>query len=214
MIAQYHCELAEIAKVKGDVAQVANNANQALSHDSASVRATFILSAQAMKKSDFKAALRLLKQIEKQDYEFLPLAIEQIIECHHQLQLSEELLQYLEELEGRHNNINLRDKTAMAIDRYKGREAASEYLLEKIRKRPNLQGIYQLLEYKSCSVEGDGQSLLSDMKDAMQTMQKDHTDYQCRHCGFQANTLYWLCPSCHSWAQVKPGSAEKSLEKI
>ena len=45
-----------------------------------------------IRKSDYKTAVRLLQQVEKQDHEFLPLIIEPLIECYHQLQKPEALL--------------------------------------------------------------------------------------------------------------------------
>lgn len=208
LIAQYYCELADIAKIKGDVKQVENNANQALSHDTDCVRASFLLSDQAMEKGNYKAAIRILEQVEKQDYEFLPLIIEPIIECHHQLQKSEELLKYLDDLEIKHADIFLLEKNVTAIDRYEGKESATKYLLKKLKNQPSLQGLYLLLDHKSGSTDFE-HSLLTDMKNAVQKMQAEHVDYQCRQCGFQTNTLYWLCPTCHSWSQVKPSLVEK-----
>ena len=72
-----------------------------------------------------------------------------------------------------------------------------------------MQGLYLLLEHKSGSVADSDRALLNDMKTAVQKMHADHVDYQCRHCGFQANTLYWLCPTCQCWSQVKPSLVEK-----
>lgn len=209
MIAQYYCELADIAKIKGDVNQVDNNANQALAHDANCVRASFLLSKQAMEKGDYKSAIKILEQVEKQDYEFLPLIIESLIECYHQLQLSDELLQYLDDLETKHEDVFLLEKNVVAIDRYKGKDSAARYLLSKIKKQPSFQGLYLLLDHQSGTSESSDKALLMDMKDAVGKMQKDHADYQCRHCGFQSNTLYWLCPTCHSWSQVKPSLVEK-----
>ena len=214
LIAQYYCELAEIAEIKGDVIQVENNANQALSHDTNCVRASFLLSSQFIEKGDHKAAIRVLEQVEKQDPEFLPLIIEPLIECYHQLQKSEELLSYLEGLENKYDDVFLLEKNVVAIDRYKGKEAASNYLLSKLRKQPSMQGLYLLLDLKSASADFSStdntlQPLLKDMKTAVKKMHADHVDYQCRHCGFHTNTLYWLCPTCHSWSQVKPSLVEK-----
>ena len=210
LIAQYYCELAEIAKVKGDVNQVDNNANQALSFDANCVRASLLLSSQSMEKGDYKSAVRLLEQVEKQDYEFLPLIIEPLIECYHQLQMSEELLKYLSRLENKYDDIFLLGKNVIAIDRYKGKEEATRYLLSKLKKQPSLQGLYLLLEHKNASPDSIDQSLCKDMKEAVHIMQKDYVDYQCRQCGFQTNTLYWLCPTCQSWSHVKPSLVEKS----
>ena len=31
-----------------------------------------------------------------------------------------------------------------------------------------------------------------------------HHDYQCKRCGYTANTHVWLCPSCHGWSSMTP----------
>jgi lipopolysaccharide biosynthesis regulator YciM len=32
--------------------------------------------------------------------------------------------------------------------------------------------------------------------------------YQCEHCGFQARSLHWHCPSCKCWGTVVPVQPE------
>ena len=41
-------------------------------------------------------------------------------------------------------------------------------------------------------------------------MKQEQAAFQCKQCGFKSNTLYWLCPSCHNWASVKPFASDSA----
>jgi lipopolysaccharide biosynthesis regulator YciM len=208
MISQYYCELADIASAKGDVSQVEHYANQALRYDSTSVRASIILADMAMSAGDYTKAKTLLQQIEKQDAEFLPLVMDKLVECHHRQGETEELLDYLDKLDQRQNNLPLLESHASVIECYKGRQAAMDYVMEKLRKNPSLQGMNQLLSYNDTEDNKDAYVLMLGLKDAVDVMKQDQPAYQCKQCGFKSNTLYWLCPSCHNWGSIKPYSCE------
>jgi lipopolysaccharide biosynthesis regulator YciM len=204
MISQYYCELADIASAKGDISQVEHYASQALRYDSSSVRASIILADLAMSAGDYTKAKRLLQQIERQDAEFLPLVMDKLVECHHRQNETEELLDYLDKLDQRQNNLPLLESHARIIERYKGRQAAIDYVMEKLRKKPSLQGMNQLLSYKDSENDKNAYMLMLGLKDAVDVMKQDQPAHQCKQCGFKTNTLYWLCPSCHNWGSVKP----------
>ena len=210
MISQFYCELADIAKAKGDVSQVEHNANQALRYDPASVRASILLADMAVMAGDYAKAIHLLQQIEKQDAEFIPVVLEKLVDCHHRLNETEALLEYMEELEDRQNNLPLLESHARAIERYKGRKAAIDYVLDKLKKTPTLQGMEQLLNYKDAESKEDTYKMMHGLKAAVDTMKQDQSAYQCKQCGFKTNTLYWLCPSCQNWGTVKPYMCEPS----
>jgi len=210
MISQYYCELADIASAKGDVSQVEHYANQSLRYDSASVRASVILADMAMSAGNYSKAKRLLQQIEKQDAEFLPMVMDKLVECHHRQNETEELLEYLDKLEQRQKNLPLLESHARVIERYKGKDAAINYVMEKLRKAPSLQGMNQLLSYKDTESDKDAYTLILGLKDAVDIMKQEQSAYQCKQCGFKTNTLYWLCPSCHNWGSVKPYTCEPS----
>ena len=204
MISQYYCELADIANAKGDINLVEHYANQALRYDSASVRASIILADMAMSASDYAKAKNLLQQIEKQDPEFLPMVMEKLVECHHHQEETEALMEYLEQLEQRQTNLPLLESHAKVIERYRGETAAFDYVLAKLNKNPSLQGMNQLLAFNSNDSNTDVYKMMFGLKTAVAAMNHEQPAYQCKQCGFKANTLYWLCPSCHSWGSVKP----------
>ena len=208
MISQYYCELADIARVKGDVNQVEHNAKQALRYDSASVRASMLLAEQTMGRGDYKKAIAQIELIEDQDPEFLPVVLDQLIECYDHLNDSDGLLNYLDHLEEKHDLLGILEKHAVVVERYKGRDAVIEYLTRRLKAQPSIQGMHHLLAYKSNDDTEDDVTFYTDLKSALVKMKHGDNEYQCHNCGFQANTLYWLCPSCQSWGEVKPAIVE------
>ncbi|MDH5387900.1 MAG: lipopolysaccharide assembly protein LapB [Gammaproteobacteria bacterium] len=208
LISQYYCELADIAKTKGDISQLAYNADQALHYDKGSIRALILLARHEMDKKNYKQAVYYFEQVEKRDAEFFPIILDQLIECYHRLGDSDKLLVYLADVELRHQTLAMIEKHAMVIERYQSKESAIEYLTDRIRKYPNVRGLHSLIQYKTNQANVAELTLLLDLKSALVKMQKDDSDYKCQHCGFQSNTLYWLCPSCQSWAEVKPTMIE------
>lgn len=210
MISQYYCELADTAKAKGDVSQVQNYANQALRYDSASVRASILLADLAMDAGDYRNAQQLLQHIEKQDAGFLPIVMDKLVECHHRQNETENLLEYLDELEKRQKNLPLLESHARVIERYKGKDAAKEYIMQKLRMNPSLHGINQLLNINENDSEKDAFAMMLELKTAVDVMKQEQSAYLCKQCGFKTNTLYWLCPSCQNWGSVKPYVNEPS----
>lgn len=208
MVSQYYCELADIAKKKGDVSQLAYNSRQALHYDKGSIRALIFLAGHEMDKKDYKRAMHYFKQVEKRDAEFFPVILDQLIECYHRMGNSNKLLAYLADVESRHQSLAMIEKHAKVIERYQNKDAAIEYLTDRIRKYPNIKGMHSLISYKTSQADVTELNLFLDLKSALVKMQLDNSEYKCQHCGFQSNTLYWLCPSCQSWAEVKPTMIE------
>lgn len=208
MISQYYCELAETANAKGDVSQVEANAKQALYYDSRSIRALILLADRVMDKNNYRQALRYFEQIENYDAAFFPVILDKLIECYKRLGDSDKLLAYLSDVESKHQTLAMIEKHAMVIECYQGKQNAINYLTDRIRKYPDIKGMHSLLNYKTNQAEASDLNLLLDLKSALVKMQQDDSEYQCQHCGFQSNTLYWLCPSCQSWAEVKPSLIE------
>ena len=207
MISQYYCELADQAQARGDIKQLENYANQALRYDASSVRASILLARQCVARRDYAQAIRYYEQIELQDAEFIPEIIGSLIECYELSGETGKLVDYLSALVERQQQIDLIESYVSVLERYQGSQAVIDYLRRKIAQQPSIKGMFQLLasyekKMPDCSV------LVTDIKNSLQAMQVEHAEYKCHRCGFEANTLYWLCPSCHHWGQIKPAAVQ------
>lgn len=208
MVSQYYCELADIAKSRGNITLAAQHSRQALHYDKGSIRALMLLADHEIDKQNYHQALRHLEQVEKRDIAFFPVILDKLIECYHRTVGSDKLLAYLIEIESQYPLLAINEKHAKVIERYQGRAEAIGYLTARIRDYPDARSMLALISYKTAQDDVGERALLLDLKSALAKMQQDVAVYQCHHCGFQANTLYWLCPSCQSWAEVKPTMIE------
>ena len=88
------------------------------------------------------------------------------------------------------------------INEVYGKEKAQIYLSESMLKKPTLNGMKKILEYKSPNFDFTE----SYLPEVINQMIHQQSAYQCSHCGYAANTLYWLCPTCHTWGGMKPNA--------
>ena len=206
MIAHYYCELAEVCRTKGDKTQLENNAEKALKYDASCVRASMLLADQAKAAGNNKIAIKLYEAIEKQDAESMILVIDSLLECYDNLSAQDELYEYLVGLQERHENLFLQNVITSVLEKSQGKQAAIDYLSNKIKRQPSLAGIQKLISYKQKELDAD--EVFGDLTTALTVMQKDSVEYRCQKCGFSTNTHYWLCPSCNNWGSVKPSVVE------
>jgi len=199
-VAQFYCELSEQRHQQGNNKDAEALASKALSRDDACVRATIILARLAIEAGRYKKALRFLKQIEFQNPQFLPLVVADLFSCYQHGAGLKPLIVYLKQLEKNHLEINLNVATTELILQHEGEAAALEYLSTSMMKKADLKGLQKILQLQTA------QSACNDEKleKIVETMLTAQSDYQCSHCGYSANTLFWLCPSCHSWSSMKP----------
>ncbi|RLR18530.1 lipopolysaccharide assembly protein LapB, partial [Sodalis-like symbiont of Bactericera trigonica] len=91
------------------------------------------------------------------------------------------------------------------IEREHGPEVAQGYINQQLRQHPTMRMFHRLMNFHLSEAE-DGRA-----KESLQTLrdmvgEQIHTKprYRCQKCGFTSHSLYWHCPSCKSWASVKP----------
>ncbi len=206
MIAHYYCELAEISKTKGDVSQLEIYANKALRYDVSCVRASILLADQIKAAGDDKKAIKVYESIEQQDAESMIMVINSLLECYENLSSLDKLYEYLLSLQSRQKNLFLQNVIASVLEKSQGKQAAIEYLSDKVKHQPSLSGLQKLVSYKESDIDAD--KVFADLAAAISIMQKDSAEYRCKKCGFSTNTHYWLCPSCNQWNSVKPSVIE------
>lgn len=204
VIAQYFCELSEQAQANGDGKMAESLATQALSEDENCVRASIILGSIAMDRGAHKRAIRFLQQVEFQNIEFMPLVIDKLAECYRSQSNLKSLITYLKSMERSYDNISFIPYLSDLINEIYGKQAAHDYLARAVIENPSLEGMKKTLELKQKNDDTD-----DFLPQVLDVMIKKKPDFQCSICGYSANTLYWLCPSCHTWGGMKPKLSEK-----
>ena len=85
-----------------------------------------------------------------------------------------------------------------------GEEEAIKSITTELKKRPTVRGVDRLVEYALIPAQGRAKDDLMTIKDLTGKLLEDRPIYQCNHCGFNAKSLHWQCPSCKDWNTVKP----------
>lgn len=199
-IAQFYCELSNIQFEQGDIKEAEVLATQALSADQDCVRASIYLGGIAMNRGRYKKAIRFLQQVEYQNPVYMKLVIDDLIECYRSQSNLKSLINYLKNIDEKYDVVNLVYQISELIAEVYDREKAQTYLSENMLRKPTLAGMKKILEFESPKADCP-ESFLPEVVDQMISQQ---SAYQCSHCGYAANTLYWLCPTCHTWGGMKP----------
>ena len=200
VIAQFYCELSYVQYEHGDLKEAESLVTQALSVDQNCVRASISLGEMAMSRGRYKKAVRFLQQVEYQNPVYMSLVIEKLIECYRAQSNLKSLINYLKGIDEKYDIVNLVYQISDLIHEVYGREKARDYLSASMSKKPTLNSMKKYLEYMPANAECPE----SNLSTVINQMIDQQSSYQCNHCGYAANTLYWLCPSCHSWAGMKP----------
>lgn len=200
VIAQYYCELSQQMIEQSDYKEADALATQALNVDKNCVRASIILADLAINRGRFQKAIRFLQQIELQDVQMLPLAIDRLLQCYRNTSNLNKALSYLKSIDARHPELFLVDTLTTLIDEVYGSDEAVQYLADAAIKKPSLMALKSLVDVQ-VNRENCADSIIPAVVDAIISR---HHDYQCSCCGYSANTHVWLCPTCHNWGSMSP----------
>ena len=204
VVAQFHCELAGQAIAHGDAAGAARQLKRALNHDPACVRASLLQARLAREADDHRAAIQVLKRIEKQDIDFLPEALPGLKAAYETLGGRAELISYLGDVVRRYRGVTPALMLAELIEAEEGTRAAAEFLTAYLRQRPSIRGLERMIHLDLQTSEGAGREDLLLLRDLTAQLLEDRPRYRCHNCGFEAKALHWQCPGCKEWNRIKP----------
>lgn len=202
VVAQLYCELAE---KQADTRQTVKYYQKALKHDPNCVRATLSLGRLWHSQGHYQRAAHILMQVLEQDADFLSEALPLIQVCFNALNDVSGLVQFLHECIKRHPTTSSIVMLSELIASENGIEAAEQFVQNALRKNPTMIGFHQLMDFHIRAADvGKARDSLVLLQRLVQQQLHQRPKYKCRHCGFSGSTLYWHCPSCRTWGDIKP----------
>ena len=203
-IAQFYCEQVEAAWRQGEINHARNLIKRALTADPDCVRASILQGDIERSVGNYKQALKCYQRVRDQDRDYLPEVLVGLHECYTQLGRADGFRQFLEAVQREYAGASVVLALAERIRHDDGEDAAARYLVDQLRARPSVRGLNRLIELnlaRSGQAEGEDLEVLREL---FHSLLRDRPGYGCRNCGFQARTMHWHCPSCRSWATIKP----------
>lgn len=200
MIAHYHCELAEQARIQDDLSSAIASAERALDEDPDCVRASLLLGTLAEARSQPERALRVLRRVPDQDPRFIGMVLPALRRCCEGLRERQAYCEFIEETEQRFPRVGaIRiERARLAAER--GEDGASRLALS-LPEAPGWQGFLAWLELQRDLPAEQSRALHA----AMVHLASKRQAYRCAYCGLTPAALFWQCPRCRHWGSVGPG---------
>jgi len=208
MSAHFCCEIAEQALQKGETRQALKTIKQALSYDKQCVRATLLMGKAEQGMGNTRAAIKIFKQIEKQDPTYLSEIVSPLLQCYQTLGQADEAETYLRQIARDHGGITVILALAELTRLKSGDKSAVDTLLHVMKDKPSLRGLERLLTYMLSGSQGENRHTLVLLQELVRKLMENQSIYQCDNCGFRAKVLHWKCPTCKRWNSIKPRQSE------
>ncbi len=200
-MAHYHCELAEQARACGELSRAQRHLRRALAVDRRCVRATVLLAELELERARPRKAVPYLMRVRDQDPDYLPLVVEPLMSCYHQLGEPHKLADQLESLFAETHGHRALEAWVNLLRARAGDEVALQRLRERLQQRVSVRGV---LQYLSLEPGLGCETVMTELHSLLERVAEPLERYVCQGCGLNAGRLYWRCPSCKGWGLMKP----------
>lgn len=205
LLAQFHCELAEQARARGDLDTVRTRLRAAYADDSNCIRAGIIEGQLELAASNDTGAMRAFERVARHDVDYLPDILKPLLACYERQNERSRARAFLAEMIERYPGVSPMLALARLIELDEGHDAATEFLTRQLRGRPSVRGQGALIDLSLTqqSSPAERETLLV-LRQLTEQLVASAPTYRCNRCGFGARSHHWQCPSCKNWGTVKP----------
>lgn len=204
-IANFWCELALQQMAANDLDKAMALLKKGAAADRNSARVSIMMGRVWMEKGDYAKAVESLERVIDQDKELVGETLEMLQTCYQQLGKADEWEVFLRRCVEENAGATAELMLAQILEQREGGEAAQNYVTRQLERHPTMRVFHKLMDYHlNEAEEGRAKESLGVLRNMVGEQVRSKPRYRCQKCGFTAHTLYWHCPSCRSWATIKP----------
>jgi len=207
-IAEYHCELAQAALLRGDAATARTEIDEALAAHRGCARANLIAGDLAAQAGDARGAIDAWQRIESQNPAFLALAADRFADAFRKLRDVPAGIRLLRNYQSQYPSLDLLNALFTLALENDGPDAAASLVKDELARNPTLIGLDRLLEAQLLASPPERRHDLELVKGLVGQHIKRLGQYKCDNCGFRARQYYWRCPGCQKWETYSPKRIE------
>ena len=207
-IAQYHCELAEKAITEGDMDKAQRYLRFSFRNDPHCVRATSQSGRVASMLGNHTNAIAIWRGLEHWSPANLGEVVGHIGNSYEELGDMVSFQYFLESALDKAPDPRIISTLVDLVSRNQGEDKGQALLVELVRKHPNLDSLFQLIQSRAGNEESDAD--LSIVASLISQVVDKEREYNCRQCGFSTHSIHWQCPGCKGWATVQ----KKSIQRL
>ena len=198
-LAQYYCELAEIAIKASDTPSTISHAKRAISINKDCVRAVFIQAQLSFDKQDYVQAIKLMNSLPSQSQILLVAKLDLLVDSYMALGDLDLLISKLQYLLDVSPSTEIVLVLSQLILRKESQSDAEEYLRSVLVKHPSLKVLESYLSLAANDVDCTTRDAIA----ALDEKNNRHKPFLCSHCGFKSQNLHWNCPTCKKWETLR-----------
>lgn len=204
VIAQYHCELAQLALEDDDLKHARKMLKRAQLFDRDSIRAALMLAELAAREGENRAAIRQYQRIMEVDADFVPEVLSPMARALVREGAGAELGGFLQTLCSKIPAARVKIALAALSDPGIDDPVAEACIRDYLNETPLLAGLFELVRDLPAAAGSDRDNRVAAVRVALRRFLELGPHYRCRQCGFTGKTLYWQCPTCRSWDSTRP----------
>jgi lipopolysaccharide biosynthesis regulator YciM len=203
-LAQYCCELADLALAEGKAGKAEYYLESAFRHDAKCVRAAILSGRVAAFRGNHGGAIAIWRGLERWAPEALGEVVELVSRSYAELNDEPGFRGFLESALEKNPDARIVSSLVEMSRNRSGGLASTQILLDIVRKYPSLEGLYQLLRNRNATELFKGESIDIELIARLLSEAMGHArEYHCRRCGFSSSTMHWQCPGCKAWGSVQ-----------
>ncbi|WP_019027925.1 lipopolysaccharide assembly protein LapB [Colwellia piezophila] len=203
-LANFYCELATTAFEQDEFIAVIELLEQALILDPNSCRANWLMAKIYENHQQCELAAKCYQAIYKQDNEFFPDVIEQMLACYTRLDELDQFYSFIKKVYDETAGSGALICYLSHVENKHGKKKALEFMVSALKRRPTIRGFEHFVNMQMTQADDVSNASLDLIKELIGEYLKIKHRYSCRSCGFNSQIHYWSCPSCHEWEQLKP----------
>ncbi|MEQ9943351.1 lipopolysaccharide assembly protein LapB [Pectobacterium aroidearum] len=204
-IAHFYCELALLAMGSDDLDKALTLLKKGAAADNQCARASIMMGRIYMAQQDYSRAMEALRQVLDQDKELVSETLPMLQECYQHLDKPLDWANFLKRCVEENTGATAELMQADILEREEGAEVAQAYINRQLQRHPTMRVFHRLMDFHLHEAEdGRTKENLQGLRDMVGEQIRTKPRYSCRKCGFTSQSLYWQCPSCRTWASIKP----------
>ncbi|MDX6915176.1 lipopolysaccharide assembly protein LapB [Pectobacterium carotovorum] len=204
-IAHFYCELALLAMGSDDLDKALTLLKKGAAADNQCARASIMMGRIYMAQQDYARAVEALRQVLAQDKELVSETLPMLQECYQHLDKPLDWANFLKRCVEENTGATAELMLADILEREEGAEVAQAYINRQLQRHPTMRVFHRLMDFHLHEAEdGRTKENLQGLRDMVGEQIRTKPRYSCRKCGFTSQSLYWQCPSCRTWASIKP----------
>lgn len=204
-IAHFYCELALLAMDNDDLDKAMSLLKKGAAADKNCSRVSIMMGRIFMAREDYAAAVVVLQKVLDQDKEMVSETLPILQTCYQHLAKPEAWAEFLARCVAMNTGAAAELLLVDVIEHREGPESAQVYINQQLRQHPTMRMFHRLMDFHLNEAEdGRAKESLQVLRDMVGEQIRTKPRYRCHKCGFTSHSLYWHCPSCKSWASIKP----------